>query len=136
MEFQKNSYSISTEKSKLDLELIYGFLKSSYWAKDQPFEKIKTSIDNSLCFGLYKNEKQIGFARVLTDMARIAHLADVFILEPYRGMGLGKRLLQCIMAHPELENINKWMLATKDAHSLYKKFGFKTLKTPEFYMEK
>lgn len=136
MEFQKNSYSISTEKSKLDLELIYGFLKSSYWAKDQPFEKIKTSIDNSLCFGLYKNEKQIGFARVLTDMARIAHLADVFILEPYRGMGLGKWLLQCIMAHPELENINKWMLATKDAHSLYKKFGFKTLKTPEFYMEK
>ena len=136
MEFQKNSYLISTEKSKLDLELIYGFLKSSYWAKDQPFEKIKTSIDNSLCFGLYKNEKQIGFARVLTDMARIAHLADVFILEPYRGMGLGKWLLQCIMAHPELENINKWMLATKDAHSLYKKFGFKTLKTPEFYMEK
>lgn len=136
MEFKKNSYLISTEKNKLDLELIYGFLKNSYWAKDQPFEKIKTSIDNSLCFGLYKNEKQIGFARVLTDMARIAHLADVFILEPYRGMGLGKWLLQCIMAHPELENINKWMLATKDAHSLYKKFGFKTLKTPEFYMEK
>ncbi|NIR52251.1 GNAT family N-acetyltransferase [candidate division KSB1 bacterium] len=135
IESKKETYLISTDKNRLDLKLIHGFI-ASHWAKDILFARVKKSVENSLCFGVYEDDKQIGFARVLTDYARIAYLADVFILESYRGRGLSKWLMECIMAHPDLQDLRKWILATKDAHGLYRKYGFEPLSTPEHYMEK
>lgn len=132
---QKNDYRISTDRSKLDLLLIHDFLKNSYWAKNISYEKVKKSIENSLCFGLFEKEKQIGFARVITDYSRIAYLADVFVLESYRKFGLGKWLVETLMKHPDLQDLTKWILVTKDAHELYRKFGFENLHAPESYME-
>ncbi len=126
---------ISIDKKLLNKDIIISFLSSSYWAFNRPREVIERSIDNSLCFGLYFNNKQIGFARVVTDFTIFAYLADVFILEDYRGKGAGKKLLNYILSFPELQNVKKWMLATKDAHSLYAKFGFTQIKDPQKYME-
>ncbi len=134
-QFEKNSYLISTDKSKLDYEVVHNFITNSYWAKGISFEDLKKGIENSLCFGVYKKESQIGFARVITDYSRLAHLADVFILKEYRGLGLGKWLMENIMNHPELQSIKKWTLLTEDAHGLYRQFGFQDLKNPEIYME-
>jgi len=134
-QFDKNGYFISTDKSKLDLEAVHNFITNSYWAKGISFQDVKNGIENSLAFGVYKQESQIGFARVITDYSRLAHLADVFILEEYRGLGLGKRLMENIMNHPELQSIKKWTLLTEDAHGLYRQFGFQDLKNPEIYME-
>ncbi len=134
-QFDKNGYLISTDKSKLDLEAVHNFITNSYWAKGISFQDVKKGIENSLAFGVYKQESQIGFARVITDYSRLAHLADVFILEEYRGLGLGKRLMENIMNHPELQSIKKWTLLTEDAHGLYQQFGFQDLKNPEIYME-
>jgi len=134
-QFDKNGYLISTDKSKLDLEAVHNFITNSYWAKGISFQDVKKGIENSLAFGVYKQESQIGFARVITDYSRLAHLADVFILEEYRGLGLGKRLMENIMNHPELQSIKKWTLLTEDAHGLYRQFGFQDLKNPEIYME-
>jgi len=134
-QFDKNGYLISTDKSKLDLAAVHNFITNSYWAKGISFQDVKKGIENSLAFGVYKQESQIGFARVITDYSRLAHLADVFILEEYRGLGLGKRLMENIMNHPELQSIKKWTLLTEDAHGLYRQFGFQDLKNPEIYME-
>jgi GNAT superfamily N-acetyltransferase len=134
--YEKNGYTISTGKSKLDLRVIYDFLRNAYWSQNIPYENVARAVENSLCFGLYQNEKQIGFARVLTDYSRAAHLFDVFILEPYRGRGLSKWLMQCILDYPALQHIPNWMLATRDAHGLYAKFGFTPLEKPEKYMYK
>ena len=134
-QFKKNSYFISTDKSKLDLEAVHNFITNSYWAKGISFEDVKKGIENSLSFGVYKQDSQIGFARVITDYSRLAHLADVFILEEYRGLGLAKWLMENIMNHPELQSIKKWTLLTEDAHGLYRQFGFQDLKNPEIYME-
>ncbi len=128
--------TVSTDKSKLDLELINSFLPISYWAKERPIEVIKKSIDNSLCFGLYEDDKQIGFARVTTDFTLFAYLADVFVIESKRGKGYASILLDAIFTHPDLKDIQKWMLATSDAHGLYKKFGFRPLVMPEKMMER
>lgn len=126
---------ISTDKSMLDIDIIFQFLSRSYWAKNRTFETVRKSIENSLCFGVYLNNKQIGFARVVTDFATFAWLADVFILEDYRGKGYSKKLLQTILSLPELINMRRWILATKDAHNLYSKFGFQPLNGPERFME-
>ena len=134
-QFEKNGYLISTDKSKLDLEVVHNFLTNSYWAKDISFQDVKKGIENSLAFGVYKQDSQIGFARVITDYSRLAHLADVFILKEYRGLGLAKWLMENIMSHPELPSIKKWTLLTDDAHGLYRQFGFQDLKNPEIYME-
>lgn len=131
---QNNNFSISTDKSKLDLEMIHGFLKNSYWAEGIPIAIVEKSITNSLCFGVYEDEQQVGFARVITDYVTFAYLADVFVLEAYRGQGLGKWLVQSIVEHPELQGLRRWLLATQDAHELYRKYGFQDLKTPEMYM--
>ena len=133
-QFEKDSYLISTDKSKLDYEVVHNFITNS-WAKGISFQDLKKSIENSLCFGVFKKESQIGFARVITDYPRLAHLADVFILKEYRGLGLGKWLMENIMNHPELQSIKKWTLLTEDAHGLYGQFGFQNLKNPELYME-
>ena len=128
----------STDKSKLDIGLIAEYLsKRSYWAKGRSREKIERSISNTLCFGVYDaSHRQVGFARVLTDFAVFAWIMDVFILEEHRGRGLGKLLMKAIMAHPALQDLERWGLGTKDAHGLYAQFGFRPLKTPETKMEK
>lgn len=131
-----NDLIISDDKTKLDVKLIHNFLTTSYWAEGRTIETVKKSIENSICFGLYKNDKQIGFARILTDHTVIAYLMDVFILEEYRGNGFSKLLLKGIFEDERFKSIKKWMLATKDAHSLYAQFGFDTIKHPDRLMEK
>ncbi|HEY6906975.1 MAG TPA: GNAT family N-acetyltransferase [Ignavibacteriaceae bacterium] len=130
-----NDILISTDKALLNTEVIYNFLNSSYWAQGRTLQVIKKSIRNSLCFGVFLDGQQIGFARVISDYATFAYLADVFILEEYRGNGFSKKLLKYILSHPDLQNMKRWMLATRDAHNLYRKFGFTQLKNPERFME-
>lgn len=126
----KKNFIISSDKSKLDVDSIHHYLSTvSYWAKNIPVEMVKKSIAGSFCFGVYKKENggatvQIGFARVITDHATFGYLADVFILEPYRGIGISKWLMYEILSHPELQGFRSWMLGTKDAHGLYEQFGF------------
>lgn len=134
-EFQKDQFTISTDPAKLDLDVIYGYLSRSYWAAGRPRETVEKSIKHSLCFGVYDGSKQIGFARVITDFATFAYLADVFILEEYQGQGLGKWLVSVIMGHPDLQGLRRWSLATRDAHELYRQYGFTELKTPDRWME-
>ena len=119
------------------MALIHNFLANeSYWAVGRSVEVVKRSIDNSLCFGIYRNTQQVGFARVVTDFATFAWLADVFLLSEHRGQGLAKWLMEVILAHPELQGFRRWVLATKDAHSLYTRFGFIPLHRPERWMER
>ena len=127
---------ISTDKTKLDIPLIHQYLsEESYWAKNIPLDVVERSIANSLCFGVYLDEKQIGFARITSDCATFAYLADVFILTPYRGKGISKKLMEFIKEHPALQGLRRWMLATADAHGLYKQFGFTEVGSPERLME-
>ena len=141
--WQRGDYAISTERSRLDFELIHNFLSNhSYWATGRSLERVRRSIENSVCFGLYKSragvseQQQIGFARVVTDYATFAWLADVFVLEEYRGRGLAKWLMEVIVTHPELQGFRRWLLATRDAHELYRRFGFAELKESERWMER
>ncbi|AKD58003.1 GNAT family N-acetyltransferase [Spirosoma radiotolerans] len=125
-------YTISTDKKKLDLEVIHQFLsQEAYWCKNIPVEIVKRSIDNSLCFGVYQGASQVGFARVITDLATFGYLADVFILPDHRGKGLSKQLVAFIMAYPALQGLRRMMLVTFDAHGLYKQFGFQPVENPE-----
>lgn len=127
---------ISTDKSKLDIILIHNYLcNESYWAKGRTFETVAKSIENSLCFGVYLDEKQIGFARVVTDYAVFAWIMDVFIFKDYRGNGYSKKLMNAIMTHENLQNLQRWGLGTDDAHGLYEQFGFKQLSKPQNMME-
>lgn len=130
------SIVISTDKEKLDIDFIHEFLTRSYWATGRTKEQIKTTIEHSVCFGIYLDSKQIGFARVLTDYAVFGYLMDVFIIEEQRGNGYAKRLMKAIMEHPDLQNISRWMLATSDAHKLYAQFGFTALPDPGKIMVK
>ena len=121
---QRGSYVISTDPERLDLDVIHHFLSEvSYWAAGRPRTTMETAIKNSLCFGVYDGEKQVGFARVVTDGATFAWLCDLFILHDYRGCGLGKWLVECIVAHPDLRNLKLFLLATADAHELYRQYG-------------
>lgn len=135
-EWRRGEFIISTDKQRLDLSVIHGFLTTSYWAAGIPFEVVKRSIDHSLNFGVYKGDRQVGFARVITDYATFAYIGDVFILEDYRGWGLSKWLMEVIADHPELQGLRRWLLLTRDAHGLYRKTGFTEPKDPERYMEK
>jgi GNAT superfamily N-acetyltransferase len=134
--WQRGEFTISTDKSLLDVEIIHGFLTTSYWAAGRTIETVRRSLENSLPFGVYKGGQQVGFARVITDYATFAWIADVFILDSFQGQGLGKWLMEVIISHPELQGFRRWVLATKDAHELYRKFGFKGLKLPERWMER
>ena len=129
-------YEISTDVTRLDRALIHRFLHDeSYWAKGVPRDIVDRAIDNSICFGLYRGADQVGFARVVTDRAAFAYLADVFVLPEHRGRGLGKRLIEAVMAHPDLQGVRRFILGTADAHSLYERFGFRALAEPERMME-
>lgn len=137
LEHHKNEYLISTDVTKLDIEVIYSFLThESGWSNGISKEKVITSIQNSLNFGVYHQQQFIGFARVISDFSTIAYLGDIFIVEHYRGLGLSKWLMQTIMEHPELQGLRRWILLTSTADWLYKKYGFTKLPQPEVYMEK
>jgi GNAT superfamily N-acetyltransferase len=127
---------IDTERSRLDVALIHEFLTASYWAKGIPIDVVRKSIDNSLCFGAYEGERMVGFARVVTDRATFAYLADVFVIESRRGRGISARLMETIVSHPDLQGLRRWSLVTRDAHGLYEKFGFRPLAAPERFMER
>jgi GNAT superfamily N-acetyltransferase len=127
---------VSTDKNKLDISFIQQFLKDIYWAAGRTIEEVQITIDNSFCFGIYLNDKQIGFARVITDYVVFAYLMDVFINEEHRGKGYSSILINSMMTEPKLKEVKIWRLATSDAHFLYEKFGFKALAHPEKMMEK
>lgn len=126
---------IDTDKARLDLALIHEFLSRSHWAAGIPFAVMKRAIDNSLAFGLYRDGSQIGFGRVVTDHATFAYLADVFVIETERGQGLGKFLVETILAHPELQGLRRWLLGTRDAHGLYQRCGFAAPPAPFAFLE-
>jgi GNAT superfamily N-acetyltransferase len=137
LEFNRDGFTISTDPARLDLEVIHDFLANrSYWVPGIPFDIVKVSLEHSLNFGLYHRGKQIGFARLLTDYVRFAYLMDVFVLEAYRGKGLGKWLLECVFNYPALQHVPRWMLITWDAHDLYARYGFQPLARPDRFMEK
>jgi GNAT superfamily N-acetyltransferase len=137
MKWRKNEFVIDTSRRKLDLDVIHHYLsEESYWATGRSRETIERSIQNSLSFGIYHRDRQIGFGRVITDYATFAWIADVFVLEAYRGKGLAKWLMEIMIAHPKLQRFRRWVLATKDAHELYRKFGFAELQKPERWMER
>ncbi|MDX1523380.1 MAG: GNAT family N-acetyltransferase [Anaerolineae bacterium] len=136
MIWQNGDYRIDTDKDRLDREVVYRYLaEESYWAKGRPREVQERGIENSLCFGVYHGDEQVGFARAISDQAVFAYLADVFILPAYQGRGLGKWLMACIKAHPDLQGLRWWLLVTNDAHGLYAQFGFGPLSHPERFME-
>lgn len=135
VDYHRGEFVVTTDRAQLSEELIYEFLAQSYWAEGIPRKTVARSLRNSLCFGLLEGKRQIGFARVVTDYATFAYLADVFIVAGYRGRGLGKFLMECVVKHPELQGLRRWVLATRDAHSLYRKFGFIPLAHPDRFME-
>jgi GNAT superfamily N-acetyltransferase len=134
-EYRRGEFVISTSRERLDLNVVHGFLTNCYWAKGIPREVVARSVELSLCFGIYEGSAQVGFARVVSDFATVAYLGDVFVLESHRGRGLSKWLMECIVQHPALQNLRRWILLTRDAHGLYSKVGFAPLKVPERYME-
>lgn len=131
----RDEYSISSDPGKLDLSVVHGFLSTSYWSRGLPLDVLRRAIAGSLCFGLYHGDAQVGFARVITDKATFAYLCDVFVLEAYRGKGLGRWLMEAIVSHPDLQGLRRFVLVTRDAHGLYEQFGFRPLARPEGYME-
>ena len=137
MEYRRGELLISTDRERLNLDVVHGFLTNCYWAKGIPREVVARSIEHALCFGIYDGEgAQVGFARVISDFATIAYVGDVFVLDTHRGRGLGKWLMQCITEHPALQSLRRWILTTRDAHGLYSQFGFTPVKAPERFMER
>lgn len=134
-EQERDGCLISTDSAKLDLDVIHEFLSGAYWCKDIPRAVLERAIRNSLCFGVYADGRQVGFARVITDRATFAYIADVFILDSHRGRGFSKFMMAAIKAHPDLRGLRRWSLATRDAHGLYRQFGFTPLNKPERHME-
>jgi N-acetylglutamate synthase-like GNAT family acetyltransferase len=126
---------VDSDPARLDMDLIHGFLANTYWSLGISRELLERALRNSLCFGVYEDDRQVGFARVVTDQATFAYLADVFILESHRGRGLSKKLVAAIAADPRLQGLRRWVLVTRDAHSLYAQFGFKPLAAPDRFME-
>ena len=132
----KGTFTVTCDPAKMDRAVIAEFLASSYWAKGIPPATVERSLAHSLCFALLDGDRQVGFARVISDYATIAYLGDVFVLPEYRGRGLSKWLMECVTSCPELQGLRRWILATRDAHGLYEKFGFTPLKKPEVFMER
>lgn len=136
-EWRRGEYSISTDNKRLDIPLIHDFISTqSYWGQGRKMETVERALENSLNFGLYKDTQQIGFARVVTDYCTFAWVADVFVVNEYRGRGLSKWLMKVVLDHPGLEAMRRWVLATRDAHDLYRQFGFMQMEQPERWMER
>ncbi len=136
MDWTRGEYTISCNPQQLDLAAIHKFLRKSYWAANISEEVVRRSIEHSLCFGVYNQEAQVGFARVVTDRATFAYLADVFIVDEHRGRGLGKWLIDTTLSHDDLTGLRRWLLVTRDAHDLYRKCGFRELQNPDRFMER
>lgn len=136
VELQRGEFSISSDPARTDVDAVHAFLARSYWARGVARDVVERSIQHSLCFGMFHGGRQIGFARVITDRATYGYLADVYVLEEFRGRGLGKWLVDCVINHPELQCCRKLALATRDAYWLYAPFGFKPLKHPEEHLER
>jgi GNAT superfamily N-acetyltransferase len=134
--WERGEYTISTERNRLDVDVIHGFLVHSYWAAGIPRAMVERSIEHSLPFGVYHGTRQVGFARVITDYTTFAYIGDVFIIEEYRGRGLSRWLMEVVVQHPELQGLRRWLLFTRDAHGLYEKVGFTPSRTPERLMER
>jgi GNAT superfamily N-acetyltransferase len=127
---------IDSDKSRLQLEVIHRFLADSYWSKGIPMDIVRRAVEGSICFGAYDGPRQVGFARVVTDGATFAYLADVFVVDSHRGRGLASRLMEAVLSHPQLQGLRRWILATRDAHGLYARHGFTPLAAPERFMER
>ena len=137
MEVSRDTFTISTDKARLQFDVIQHFLEDeSYWANRRTPEQTRAAIENSICFGLYDGDRQIGFARVVSDCSTFAYLGDVFILPEHRGRGLSKWLMETLVSHPDLQGLRRWVLATRDAHGLYEQYGFGPLVHPDRWMEK
>jgi GNAT superfamily N-acetyltransferase len=134
-ERKKRTYLLSNDPKKLQFDVIYDFISNAYWGQIVTKKNLKISIKNSYCFGLYSGDKQIGFARVITDFGRFGYLADVFVLEKYRGKGLSLFLLNSMLEDPALEHVKRWLLGTRDAHGLYKKLGYIPIQDPKNFMQ-
>lgn len=134
-EYERGDYRISTDLSAMDLDAVHAFLARSYWAREVPKEVVARAMSGSLCFGLLHAGAQVGFARAVTDRATFAYMADVYVLEEHRGRGLGKWLVEVMLAHPDLQGLRRFMLGTRDAHGLYSQLGFAPLARPEIFME-
>jgi GNAT superfamily N-acetyltransferase len=136
VEHRRGEFFISTDPARLDVAMIYEFLTNCYWAKGIPRDVVTRAIEHSLCFGIYDGSGvQVGFARVISDFSTIAYLGDVFVLESHRGRGLSKWMMEYITQHPSLQNLRRWILLTRDAHGLYRQFGFTPIAVPDRYME-
>lgn len=133
--YERLGYRISSDVAEMDVDAVHAFLRRSYWAPGVSREVIERSLQGALCFGLFKDGAQVGLARVITDRATFAYLSDVYVLEEHRGQGLALWLVQVILAHPDLQGLRRFMLATKDAHGLYQKLGFAPLARPEMFLE-
>lgn len=131
-----NGYTISTDKEAMDVDVIHAYLTISYWAMGISRDAVERAVENSLCFGVFHNREQVGFARAITDQATLAYIEDVFVLEPHRGKGLSRKLLQAIVQDPRLKHVPRMVLQTRDAHGLYRKFGFEAQADPGAVMER
>lgn len=137
MDSGSGEFQISTDKDRLQIDVIHEFLsRESYWARERLIDQTRTAIANSICFGLFYLDRQIGFARVISDKATFAYIGDVFVIDEFRGRGLSKWLMETIIGHPELQGLRRWVLATRDAHGLYGQFGFADLEYPDRWMER
>jgi GNAT superfamily N-acetyltransferase len=136
MEIRNEPFLLSDDPARLDLDAICGFLSQTYWAKHRPRELVAKSIRHSVCVGVYHDDRQVAFARAITDRATFAYLADVFVLEPYRRRGLARWMVESLLAHPELKHLRRWCLLTRDAHALYRPFGFGEPQQMEDHMER
>ncbi len=134
-ERHRDGFAVSSDPARLDLDAIHAFLSTSYWAEGIPRQILERALRNSLCFGLYEENRQIGLARVITDAATFAYLCDVYLLPKWRGRGLGRWLMECVMEHPDLQGIRRFSLVTRDAHELYRRFGFTEIGSPGRHME-
>jgi GNAT superfamily N-acetyltransferase len=133
--FERGEYVVSTDPARFDLDAIHAYLVRCYWSEGIPRATVERAVANSLCFALLHGKEQVGFARVVTDSATYAYLCDVYILEEHRGHALGKWLMECVMRHPQLQGLRRFSLATRDAHGLYRQFGFRELTNPATSME-
>jgi GNAT superfamily N-acetyltransferase len=135
-EVRRGPFLVTTDRARFDVDVVHGFLRRSYWSPGVPRDTVERAIAGSLAFGLFEHDRQIGFARTITDGATFAYLADVFVLEGHRGRGLGVFLMECVLAHPSLQGLRRFTLATRDAHDLYRRFGFTPLAAPDRFMER
>ena len=135
MEEHRGEFVLTTDVARLDVAAVHAYLTTSYWAEGIPLETLERSLKGSICFGLLHGARQVGFARIISDGATFAYLADVYVLEEFRGQGLSKWMMECMKKHPDLQGLRRWMLATRDAHGLYRQYGFQPLAKPERFME-